>query len=187
VPIYSQTSRIEAANGRKRVAIIGSGIAGSSVACRLHGEYRAIFTLDITVHETASQVGGRINSTWIDDGAKSYAGFVDTETQVFSADDVCIQAAIDEAGLRRKVIEPWHPKRSAAVWGGRELILRRHGDLKSRTWQDFAQDAWKYWTSPRQLRTLLKDKLPQFRQLYGEHRYINSNLVMLLFVCCLFQ
>jgi hypothetical protein len=175
--IYSQTSKIEAAPGRKRVAIIGGGIAGSSVAYRLHDGRQHLLTLDITVYETNFQAGGRINSTWVDDGAEGYTGFVETGAQVFSADDVCIQAAIDGTGLRRKVILPWWQSRSAGVWNGRELILRRHWDLKSRTWQDFARDTWKYRTSPHRLRKLLKDKLPRFRKLYGEHSYLNPNLL----------
>jgi glycine/D-amino acid oxidase-like deaminating enzyme len=175
--IYSQTSKIEAAPGRKRVAVIGGGIAGSSVAYRLHDEYQHLPTLDITVYETTFQAGGRMNSTWVDDGAEGYTGFVETGAQVFSADDLCIQAAIDGAGLRRQVILPWWQSRSAGVWNGRELILRRHWDLKSRTWQDFVRDTWKYGTSPYRLRKLLEDKLPRFRELYGEHSYINPNLL----------
>jgi hypothetical protein len=175
--IYSQTSETEATPSRKRVAVIGGGIAGSLVAYRLHNEYQHLLALDITVYETTFQAGGRINSTWVDDGAEGYTGFVDTGAQVFSADDLCIQAAIDGAGLRRQVILPWWQSRSAGVWNGRELILRRHWDLKSRTWQDFVRDTWKYGTSPYGLRRLLKDKLPRFRELYGERSYINQNLL----------
>jgi glycine/D-amino acid oxidase-like deaminating enzyme len=175
--IYSQTSKIEAAPGRKRVAVIGGGIAGSLVAYRLHNKYQHLLALDITVYETTFQAGGRMNSTWVDDGAEGYTGFVETGAQVFSVDDLCIQAAIDGAGLRQQVILPWWQSRSAGVWNGRELILRRHWDLKSRTWQDFVRDTWKYGTSPYRLRRLLKDKLPRFRELYGEHSYINPNLL----------
>jgi hypothetical protein len=174
---YSPAARIEPTPDPKRIAIIGGGIAGSSVAYRLHDKYQHLLNFDIAVYETAFQAGGRINSTWVDDGANGYTGLVETGAQVFSADDVCIQSAIDEVGLRRKIIIPWSLRRSAGVWNGREFILRRHWDLKSRTWLEFAGDTWRYGTSPRQLRRLLKDKLPRFRKFYGEHSYPNPNLL----------
>jgi len=104
--IYLQTSKTEAAPGRKRVAIIGGGIAGSLIAYRLHNKYQRLLALDITVYETTFKAGGRMNSTWVDDGAEGYTGFVETGAQVFSVDDLCIQAAIDGAGLRQQVILP---------------------------------------------------------------------------------
>jgi hypothetical protein len=114
------------------------------------------------VYETTFQAGGRMNSAWVVDGAEDYTGFVETGAQVFSVDGLCIQAAIDGAGLRQQVILPWWQSRSAGVWNGRELILRRQWDLKSRAWQDFVRDTWKYGTSLYRLRRLLKDKLPRF-------------------------
>jgi glycine/D-amino acid oxidase-like deaminating enzyme len=175
-PIYSQTSKIEATPSRKRVAIIGGGIAGASVAYRLHDKYQHLLNLDIAVYETNFQAGGRMNSTWVDNGAESYTGFVETGAQVFSTDDLCIQDAVDGAGLRQQVKLPWWQSRSTGVWNGRELILRRHWDLKSRTWQDFLRDTWRYGSSPYRFRRLLEDKLPQFRELYKENSY-NPNLL----------
>jgi protoporphyrinogen oxidase len=98
-------------DGRKRVAVIGAGTTAASLAYRLYDEYGSIVPLDITVHETTSQVGGRINTGLIDNRANGYAGFVGSEAGLFSADDFCLLAAINDAGLRRKVVEVSYPKR----------------------------------------------------------------------------
>jgi hypothetical protein len=107
-PYVHKLPKNETTNGQKRVATIKGGIAGSLVAYQLYDEYQAILTLDITVYETAFQVRGRINSTWVDDRVNGYTEFIEAGAWVFSANDVCIQAAIDRAWLRRKVIEPWY-------------------------------------------------------------------------------
>jgi prenylcysteine oxidase/farnesylcysteine lyase len=90
-----------------------------------------------------------------------------------------MQAAMDEAGLKRKVVENVRPgmtPTSVGVWNGRDLVLRREHDLKSRTWKEFARDTWKYKTSPRDLQILVQEKLPKYRQLYGEFDDANPSL-----------
>ena len=174
--LQSETPESDNTGGPRRIAIIGSGIAGSSAAYRLHDEYGSLIAFDITVYEASAQVGGRINSTFVDNKANGYAGFVEIGARTFSIDDLCIQVAIDEAGLRRKIESSPFPKTSVGVWNGNEWILRREQDLKSRTWKDFARDTWKYGTSPRNLQRLIEDKLPQYRQLYGDFDYVNPNL-----------
>ncbi|KAF2496736.1 hypothetical protein BU16DRAFT_616841 [Lophium mytilinum] len=65
-------------DGRKRLAIIGGGIAAASLAYRLHDDFGPILPLDITIYEEAPDIGGRINSTIINRGSDQYSGFADT-------------------------------------------------------------------------------------------------------------
>lgn len=170
------SGRRTAHDGRKKVAVVGAGITAASLAYRLYDEYGSIVPLDITIYEAASQVGGRINSTAIDNRANHYTGFVDTGASVFSADDLCLQAAIDDTGLRRKVVGVPYLKTTVGVWDGQTFILRRSRDLKSRTKIDYVRDALKYGLSARKLQILLKNKLSRFRELYGDSSFPNPSL-----------
>ncbi|KAF2182408.1 hypothetical protein K469DRAFT_690872 [Zopfia rhizophila CBS 207.26] len=132
-----------AQDGRKRVAIIEAGISAASLAYQLHDTYGYLLPLEIVVFEASSQVGGLINSTGFDGEANAYSGFVEIGTSVFGADDLCLQAAIDDAGLRWKVVELPYPRTTAGVWGGDKFMLRRSRDLKSRTKTDYVRDVLK--------------------------------------------
>ena len=59
-----------------KIAIIGSGIAGSVVAHRLHGKH------DITVYEAASHVGGHTHTHSVEQAGRRYE--VDTGFIVFN-------------------------------------------------------------------------------------------------------
>src|SRR5205085_12312368 len=97
VPLKSFEPEANATRNRKQVAIIGAGIAGAAAAYRLQDHYRSSISIEITVYESAAKIGGRIQQARL--GPYEY---VDTGAQVFYADDECIQAAIDETGLRQK-------------------------------------------------------------------------------------
>lgn len=56
-----------------KVAIIGAGIAGASAAYHLHDQY-AHANLDVIIYQANSQVGGRIISAKVYDGAYYPAG-----------------------------------------------------------------------------------------------------------------
>ena len=156
-----------------KVAIIGAGIAGASAAYHLCDQYgHAGF--DITIYQADSQVGGRIKSAKVYDGA--YAQQVETGARSFYADDECIQSLIDETGLRRK-LEPHYPvKKSVGVWDGVSFILRGEGDLKGRTWTDWARYAWRYGLSVNNMRKWLSEKLPLFQRLLGRWEYANRSI-----------
>jgi predicted NAD/FAD-binding protein len=81
-PIQSSTSKDQSGfEPRRRVAIIGSGIAGASVAYSLHNDYGLTVPFEISVYEMNSQVGGRTNSTFIDNKANGFRGSVETGAQ----------------------------------------------------------------------------------------------------------
>ena len=143
-----------------KVAIIGAGIAGASAAYHLCDQY-AHAGFEITIYEGNSQVGGRIKSAKVYDGA--YGQQVETGARSFYADDECVQFLVDETGLRRK-LEPHYPvKKSVGVWDGASFIFRGEGDLKGKTWTDWARYAWRYGISVNNLRKWLSEKLPLFQ------------------------
>jgi hypothetical protein len=130
---------------RKRVAIVGGGLAGASVAYQLYDEYRDVLPLEITIYEAASHVGGRLNSAHFAGPDIAYHGFVDTGASTFSADDWCVQDTIDGVGLRRRIWKrvPYH-KPTAGLWDGHNFTLLGYQDFKPRTWLDHARAALKY-------------------------------------------
>lgn len=157
-----------------RVAIIGAGIAGASAAYHLSDQY-AHAGLDVTIYEASPQVGGRIKSAKVYDGANTFQQ-VETGVQSFYVDDECVQSLIDETGLRRK-LEPHYPaQKSVAVWDGASFILRGEGDLKARTWTDWARYAWRYGFSVKNMRKWLSEKLPLFQSLLGRWTYASRNI-----------
>ena len=157
-----------------KVAIIGAGVAGVSAAYHLHDQY-AHANLDITIYEANPQVGGRIKSAKVYNGAYSLQQ-VETGAQSFYADDKCVQSLIDETGLRRK-LEPHYPvKKSVGVWDGASFILQGEGDLKGRTWTDWARYAWRYGFSVNHLRKWVSEKLPLFQRLLGRGETANHNI-----------
>lgn len=174
VALKSPFSKDDRAPHPPKVAIIGAGIAGASAAYHLHDRY-AHANLDVTIYEANPQVGGRIKSAKVYDGAYTFQQ-VETGAQSFYADDECVQSLIDETGLRRK-LEPHYPvKKSVGVWDGASFILQGKGDLKARTWTDWARYAWAYGFSVNNMRKWLSEKLPLFRRLLGRWEYVNRNI-----------
>ena len=156
-----------------KVAIIGAGIAGASAAYHLCDQYgHAGF--EITIYEADFQVGGRIKPVKVYDGA--FGQQVETGARSFYADDECVQFLVDETGLRRK-LEPHYPvKKSVGVWDGASFILRGEGDLKGKTWTDWARYTWRYGLSVTNMRKWLSEKLPLFQRLLGRWEYANPSI-----------
>lgn len=129
IPITAPSLDADNTVRSKRIAIIGAGIAGASAAYHLSEMYRSEL---ITVYEAGPQVGGRVKSVKVYDGAYG-SQHVETGAHAFYSDDECLKTAIDEVGLRQK-LEPHYPrKKSVGVSDGQNFILRREKDLKSRT------------------------------------------------------
>lgn len=174
VALKLPSSKDDQAPHALKVAIIGAGIAGASAAYHLHDQY-AHADLDITIYQANPQVGGRIRSAKVYDGAYTFQQ-VETGAQSFYADDECVQSLINETGLRRK-LEPHYPvKKLMGVWDGASFILRGEGDLKARTWTDWARYTWRYGFSVNNMRKWLSQKLPLFQRLLGRWEYANRNI-----------
>ena len=173
VPLNLPSSKDNQAPLPAKVAIIGAGIAGASAAYHLCDQY-AHAGFEITIYEANSQVGGRIKSAKVYDDA--YGQQVETGARSFYADDECVQFLVDETGLRRK-LEPHYPvKKSVGVWDGASFIFRGEGDLKGKTWTDWARYAWRYGISVNNLRKWLSEKLPLFQRLLGRWEYANPSI-----------
>jgi len=157
-----------------KVAIIGAGIAGVSAAYHLHDQY-AHADLDVTIYEANPQVRGRIKSAKVCDGAYTFQQ-VETGAQSFYENDECVQSLIDETGLRRKLKPQYPVKKSIAVWDGANFILRGEGDLKGRTWTDWARYAWSYGLSVKTMRKWLSETLPLFQRLLARWEYADRNI-----------
>lgn len=167
-----------------KVAIIGSGIAGASVAYRLQKMFGFRIPLELVVFEKNPQIGGFINSSIVDDDTYDlYADFVDTGASYFRKDDLCIHTAIDNVGLWSKVVEiPGHrfnkywSGKNAGVWEDYRLLFQRDRDLKARSPPDHIREVWKYGPSVLTLRKIVNEKLSLFNSLYDEGSWPNLNL-----------
>jgi len=87
-----------------------------------------------------------------------------------------LQAAIDEVGLRQKLVPHYPRKKRVGVWDGQSFILHREKDLKSTTWRDLVRSIWRYGLSPRRLHDLVAEKLPQIKKLCGASQTVNRNI-----------
>ncbi|KAL8835485.1 MAG: hypothetical protein Q9205_007148 [Flavoplaca limonia] len=156
-----------------KIAIVGAGIAGASAAYQLHDQY-AHASIDVTLYEANPKVGGKIKNAQVYNGAHRQQ--VEIGAQYFFSDDHCIQNLIDETGLRRR-LEPHYPvERSTGVWSGTQFVLYARGDLKARSWIDWARYAWRYGVSVNRTRTWLSHKLPQYRRLLGRWAYVDRHI-----------
>lgn len=163
----------------KRVAIVGSGIAGATIAYRLSQVYGHRVPFEVTVFEQSSQIGGYINSTLFDnDNHTNYAAFLETGASVFWQDDFCMQTAVDNVGLRQSVTEM--PGRrnfrqnsdvDVGVWEFGRVHTRRVKYLKPRSKSEIWEDLWRYGMSLFKLGKIIQNKLSSFNELYGEHSY----------------
>ncbi|KAL9598125.1 MAG: hypothetical protein Q9219_004681 [cf. Caloplaca sp. 3 TL-2023] len=156
-----------------KVAIIGAGIAGASAAYQLHDQY-ANTNIETTLYEAQPKVGGKIKSAQVYNGAHRQQ--VDTGAKYFYSDDDCIQSLIDETGLRRKLESHYPVESSTGVWNGAEFVLYAQGDLKARSWMDWARYAWRYGVSVNKIRTWLLHQLPRYRRLLGRWEYIDRHV-----------
>ncbi len=157
-----------------KVAIIGAGIAGVSAAYHLYDQYAHV-DLDITIYEANPQVGGRIKSAKVYDGAYTFQQ-VETGAQSFYESDECVQSLIDETGLRRKLKPDYPVKKLIAVWDGANFVFRGEGDLKGSPWTDWARYAWRYGFAVNHMRKWLSEKLLLFQRLLARWEYADRNI-----------
>lgn len=169
----SHSEANQVTNGRK-VAVIGAGITGASAAYHLR-ERNPDSGLAITIYEKNHQVGGRIKSTKVYDGAYG-SQQVETGAHSFYADDECVQDLIDETGLRSKLRSQTPVKKTVGVWDGRSFLLRAEGDLKARTWRERLRYTWRYGLPKYQFDKWVAKKLPPFQRLLGPYRTIHRNI-----------
>ena len=176
IPLHSPLRTSERAPRSLKVAIVGAGIAGTSAAYHLRDKHPNA-DLDITIYEADADIGGKIKSAAVYDGAFG-SQRVETGAPSFYANDECVQFLIDNSGLRGKVIpyDEWPPP-SVGIWNGENLIPRNKDDLKARTWKDWARYAWRYGLSVENVRKWLSRKLPLFENSLGRYEHTDRNIL----------
>jgi photolyase PhrII len=104
--VYASRVTAPACGDRKRIAVIGAGMAGLNAARTLHDQGH-----DVTVFEKSRGLGGRMATRRVDN-----IGF-DHGAQYFTARDPRFREAVT-AWLQRGIVQPWQP-RVGQVSGGR--------------------------------------------------------------------
>lgn len=148
-----------AAVNTPRIAIIGAGIMGASSAHHLHQLARLCQPLDITVFEAENQVGGRVRSAHVHNEP---ACDVEVGAAVFTEDDWCLKAAMQEVGLKPAVRS--RSEYRTGVWDGSRLLMS-YGEtdepLSGAYWQS-PKWLWRYGSSLFKIHGMIKKSASRF-------------------------
>lgn len=169
------TGRHDPQSERKKIAVIGAGLSGATFAYQLHNEYVHLIQspVGIVVFKASSQAGGLIKSTFTDDRADVYRGYIETGGNLFRANDSCLQEMINSTGLRDEVLEVPFFWNDVGMWDAENFIARRIKHLKAVTESDYLEDLRNYGSySVKTLHSLMYDKLSRF---YDMHKHWRSS------------
>jgi prenylcysteine oxidase / farnesylcysteine lyase len=154
-------------NKAHRVAIIGAGAAGSSTAYHLQqfAANKAI-SLDITIFESSSLIGGRTTTiNALDDpqypaelGASIFA----------SVNHILVNATKDFElnTVNPGATRPKETKYEIGIWDGWEFVYKATSDEFS--WMDMAKLLWRYGLAPIRTQRLMKSTVAKFLKMYDE-------------------
>ncbi|KAH7382088.1 hypothetical protein BKA64DRAFT_713325 [Cadophora sp. MPI-SDFR-AT-0126] len=135
----------------KKVAVIGSGLAGATTAYYLHNFIREHQNVDITIFERESQIGGRIKSV-------KYRGLtIEVGAPSASTNDAFFLKAMKDVGLSPKRLDArWMMQRmeTVGVWNGPALINYEPHEPQCTTWWELLLAVWKDGEQPWALRKL---------------------------------
>ncbi|PVH74685.1 hypothetical protein DL98DRAFT_22018 [Cadophora sp. DSE1049] len=127
-------------NPRKKVAIIGAGLAGATAAYYLHDSIRELQDVDITIFESSPQIGGRIKSI-------KYRGrTIEVGATAASNHDWCFLRAMKDVGLAPKVPDlGWYYRvvKTVGVWTGEELVSAGPHEPQCSTWWEMILKVWR--------------------------------------------
>ncbi|KAF2749245.1 hypothetical protein M011DRAFT_525149 [Sporormia fimetaria CBS 119925] len=168
-PDFSLPSRTP--NRPHKVAIIGGGIAGAVAAHQLRTKHPDPSQLVITVFEAYSHIGGLLNSTLVHNEPHTPNSHVVVETGSthFSTTDFCMQAMIDQVGLRDHVVQDPQSDgkaRKVGVWDGANIIVRRRRDLIPRTLLEHLRDVFEYTPLIKPFWDFTRETLEKYRKLW---------------------
>ncbi|KAL9113235.1 MAG: hypothetical protein Q9227_002570 [Pyrenula ochraceoflavens] len=160
-----------------KIAIIGAGISGASLAHQLHQKTRLQQPLDISVFESEDQVGGRIRSAPIHD-----IPLMDVEcgAMAFFEDDWCIREAMQDLGLK-KIHSRRHsnPGGRTGVWDGSNLLVSydNSDNPLAKQWWKSPKWLWRYGTSLSNVQKMVAHKAKSFSMFaVGPHLSILEEL-----------
>ncbi|KAJ5660848.1 uncharacterized protein N7484_000220 [Penicillium longicatenatum] len=162
LPLAKDHSVLES---RRKIGIIGGGIAGITLAHALRKNQDPAITMHVTVFERESYVGGRIKEArmYAEAGEKSH-DTVHTGAQSFDAGDALLADLEQDVGLTFETRHPHvlgSPLSQVNVWNGEKLIPQQLERLpftwnvlkrvvlqtlrSSRFWDQLAVDTRKIW------------------------------------------
>jgi prenylcysteine oxidase/farnesylcysteine lyase len=155
------TSTSLSRSNAKRVAIIGSGIAGAIAAYTLREESRIYnVNVEISVFEAQSCVGGRIGYT---NRMERSPWVLDVGAVSFLEEDWCVNEAIRSTGLRTR-LDPLQG--SLGVWNGREFTFKQDSDQQPSSWWNLGKMMWRYGMSPWTLQQAVKRDLDKWQNFH---------------------
>jgi len=143
-----------------RVAIIGSGAAGSSAAFWV-GKAKERFGLDveIDVYDRESYIGGR--STVVYPYGNESLKEIELGASIFVKVNKNLWRAIDEFNLTRR--DFFDEDYATAVWDGEQFLVTYDGG-----WWDSLKALWRYgWQAFRKTEASVKGMLESYAQLYA--------------------
>ncbi|PYI34548.1 FAD/NAD(P)-binding domain-containing protein [Aspergillus indologenus CBS 114.80] len=126
-----------------KIAIIGGGIAGISIAYELRNRESATWCPEVTLFEREARLGGRIHSVFkYDEGRHA----VEAGAASFWWEDPSLQRLFHEAGVdlvdsHGRKIRDEPQSRSIGIFDGRAMVgIRLSGP---ETWMHFAKQVWR--------------------------------------------
>jgi prenylcysteine oxidase/farnesylcysteine lyase len=146
----------------KKIAIIGSGIAGAIAAYTLREESR-IHQLDvgISVFEAQSRIGGRLGYT---DRMEPSPFVLNVGTLSFTEQDWCINEAIRSVGLSTS---PTPLQGSLGIWNGKEFINKQDPDYDHSSWWNLGKMIWRYGMSSWILQQAMEQDLDKWQKFHS--------------------
>ena len=155
----------------RKVAIIGSGIAGASAAHHLHQLTRRYYPLNITVCEREARIGGQIKSITL---RYRPGRTVEVGAVSFFDHDWCMVGAMREVGLKPAKTESKHKfTKRTGVWDGEDFMhvsepTNGYGD----TFWRLATSYWRYGFSGSHFRDVTQTAAARFKNfaIFGTFR-----------------
>lgn len=167
LPSNAETTDSTCSSKPHRVAIIGAGSAGSSIAYHLH-QYAENFTipLDITLFESSALIGGRTTTINALDDARYPT---ELGASIFASVNYILVDAAKEFDLLTVDPDAYRPKESKyelGIWDGREFVFKSTNEDMG--WKDKVKLFWRYGLAPMQTERLVKSTLAKFLGMYQE-------------------
>lgn len=145
IPLEEQD---DSRNDAVRVAIIGGGVAGASVASRL-ASFSSVDALHITLFERERELGGRVKSVVPDaDWAQGYP--LETGADGLTYADDCF------FGLSRDSVAGYTPDADIQMQANDQQLIQAQCYLDVRDWRSVAQLVLKYGTRVLKVRSLVQ-------------------------------
>lgn len=143
-------------NGQKHIAIIGAGVTGASTAFRLKELVGPSPFATVTMYESESNVGGRVQTIPRQPNLHPVLEYGATS---FYTDDWCLMTAMKNVGLKEQDGNPLARPRSLGVWDGHGLATGPQCNAESLSWWHL----WKYGLSPWRYRRAVRSKLANWQ------------------------